>query len=278
MKEIAEGIHFGNIEEKQSLELGRNQILFLFCSGTELQVRASMDDSVATIPVDDYVMIANPFGNWELNLSSNDRSNLLLMITIEALHDLFGPQVGEKGRGYGEYLKGYKADSFITRRKISPTLKISLYQLANAPVHGPAENIYRKGKVLEIMSLYMSEGQYPNNDFCPYVEDHLELERIRGVSDILKERMINPPGLKELARMVGTNEFKLKMGFKHLFGNTVFGYLNEYKMEKAREMLVTQSLAVNEVSSRIGYRNPSHFITAFRKKYGLTPKKYLQSL
>jgi AraC-like DNA-binding protein len=40
-------------------------------------------------------------------------------------------------------------------------------------------------------------------------------------------------------------------------------------------LLDTGKYKVNEVAFQIGYTNPSHFIAAFRKKFGITPKKYL---
>jgi len=61
-----------------------------------------------------------------------------------------------------------------------------------------------------------------------------------------------------------------------MYENTVFRYLHEYRMEYARKKLDEGEIRVNEVSSEVGYQNPSHFIAAFKKKYGVTPKKYLQ--
>jgi AraC-like DNA-binding protein len=40
-------------------------------------------------------------------------------------------------------------------------------------------------------------------------------------------------------------------------------------------LLDSAKLQVNEVAYQIGYNNPSHFIAAFKKKFGVTPKKYL---
>ena len=49
-------------------------------------------------------------------------------------------------------------------------------------------------------------------------------------------------------------------------------------MEVARQLLATGSHNVNEVGLKVGYSAASHFIAAFKKKYGTTPKKYLMSL
>ena len=87
--------------------------------------------------------------------------------------------------------------------------------------------------------------------------------------------METPPGLKELAKQAGLNEYQLKVGFKEIYGNTVFGYLLDHKLDHARVLLDTAKYQVNEVAYQIGYTNPSHFIASFKKKFGVTPKKYL---
>jgi AraC family transcriptional activator of pyochelin receptor len=49
-------------------------------------------------------------------------------------------------------------------------------------------------------------------------------------------------------------------------------------MEEARRILISQKYNVNEVGLKLGYSSASHFIAAFKKKYGTTPKKYLGSV
>ena len=67
-------------------------------------------------------------------------------------------------------------------------------------------------------------------------------------------------------------------GFKELYGDTIYAYLLDHKMEEARRMLNSQKYNVNEVGLKLGYSTASHFIAAFKKKYGTTPKKYLGSV
>ena len=43
-------------------------------------------------------------------------------------------------------------------------------------------------------------------------------------------------------------------------------------MERAQAMLVEEGMTVAEVSERVGYKNPQHFSTAFKRKYGYPPK------
>ena len=86
--------------------------------------------------------------------------------------------------------------------------------------------------------------------------------------------MNNPPWLQELAKQVGLNIKKLKSGFKEYYGSPVFTFLLNYKMELAKTLLIEQQFNVNEIASKLGYSTSSHFIAAFKKKYGITPKQY----
>ncbi|QZT38057.1 AraC family transcriptional regulator [Halosquirtibacter xylanolyticus] len=70
------------------------------------------------------------------------------------------------------------------------------------------------------------------------------------------------------------NEKKLKIGFKELFGNTIYGYLFDYRMNHAKVLLEQTSLSVHEIGIQCGYSYPSHFTTAFRRKCQCTPKSY----
>ena len=74
---------------------------------------------------------------------------------------------------------------------------------------------------------------------------------------------------------IGLSLKKLKEGFKEVYGDTVYGFLLEYKMDYARQLLDSGQHNVNEVGLKVGYSTASHFISAFKKKYGTTPKKYL---
>ena len=68
---------------------------------------------------------------------------------------------------------------------------------------------------------------------------------------------------------------KLKEGFKQIYGDPVFAFLFDYKMEVARQLLASGSHNVNEVGLKVGYSTASHFIAAFKKKFGTTPKKFI---
>ena len=161
---------------------------------------------------------------------------------------------------------------------ISPSMSIILSQIFNLNIHESMRALYLKGKVYEILSLYFNKSEEMDVEKCPFLVDEENVRKIRLAKEIILKKMSEPPTLTELSEEIGLNIKKLKEGFKEIYGDTVYGYLLDHKMEEARRMLSSKSYNVNEVGLRVGYSTSSHFIAAFKKKYGTTPKKYLMSL
>jgi AraC-like DNA-binding protein len=101
-----------------------------------------------------------------------------------------------------------------------------------------------------------------------------EIDLIHQAKAILTANPDNPPSLMELARQVGLNDWTLKRGFRQVFGTTAFGYLHEYRLEQACQLLQERRLNVSEIARVIGFSSCSYLSRVFRKKYGVSPKRY----
>ena len=165
---------------------------------------------------------------------------------------------------------------FYDEREIPSHLLVELNQLFNVHLSNSTHRLFYQGKVLELLALYYSEKK-PNTENCPFLNDKETVRKIRNAKEHLLQHMDSPPSLKELSRIAGLNEYQLKAGFKEIYGNTVYGYLLDHKLDHARMLLDSKQYQVAEVAYNVGYTNPSHFIAAFRKKFGITPKKYLMA-
>ncbi|HEX8021312.1 AraC family transcriptional regulator, partial [Mucilaginibacter sp.] len=96
--------------------------------------------------------------------------------------------------------------------------------------------------------------------------------RLLEARNIVEQNLKHPCSLIELSRKTGLNDFKLKKGFKALFGNTVFGYLAELRMNTAYKLL-KDGRTVSEVAETVGYKNAHHFTAAFKKHFDMLPSK-----
>ena len=211
----------------------------------------------------------NPEKNLSCQIQLAPSSRMAMMtISLEGMHKLF---VNDslpflKGEGINQ--------KFYDEREIPPHLLLVLNQLFTTQLSESASRLFYQGKAYEILSLYFSERK-PNTESCPFLNDQETVRKIKHAKEHLLKNQEAPPSLKELAKFAGLNEYQLKAGFKEIYGNSVFGYLLDHKLDHARVLLDTQKHKVNEVAYQLGYTNPSHFIAAFKKKFGMTPKKYL---
>jgi len=203
-----------------------------------------------------------------------DSRMICLFITVEKLHSLFVNDFTELTFLNSENIN----KKFYADNPTSPHLRLVLDQLAHVQVIPTNNRLYYTGKAFELLSFYFDRSNEQDLANCPFLLDENNVEKIRQAKKIVIDHMIDPPGLKELSRMIGLNEYQLKVGFKNIYGSSVFQFLNDYKMEYARKLLDDRLHKVNEVSEEVGYSNPSHFITAFKRKYGITPKNYVQVL
>jgi AraC-like DNA-binding protein len=109
-----------------------------------------------------------------------------------------------------------------------------------------------------------------------YIKTDYDKERILFARDYLIQCLDLPPSLKELSRIAGINEFKLKRGFKESFNNTVFGYLADYRLEMAKDSLLAGEKSPSQLAFDLGYSSLQHFSTAFKKKFGMSPREVKQ--
>ena len=221
------------------------------------------------------ILLYNPQRTLPINLEIYPKTTLIsILISIEKFHSLFS-----KESGYISFLSDENSNKkYYDDKEIKPTVAIVLQQIINTKVNSSVRELYVKGKIYELLSLHFQKDETTIGEYCPFLVDEQNVLKIRKAKEIIISRMAEPPSLQELANEIGLNIKKLKEGFKQIYGDTVYSFLFDYKMEHSRKLLETNQYNVNEVGNQLGYSSASHFIAAFKKKFGITPKKYLQSL
>lgn len=197
-----------------------------------------------------------------------------ILISIQKFHALFS-----KDADHIPFLSiENKSKKFYDTAPFGSSIAVVLSQILQLKIHESMKALYLKGKVYELLSLYFNRQEDPSLEQCPFLVDEENIRKIRKAKSIIIERMSEPPSLESLSSEIGLSLKKLKEGFKQIYGDTVYSYLLDHKMEEARRMLASQKYNVNEVGLKLGYSTASHFIAAFKKKFGTTPKKYLGSV
>ena len=156
----------------------------------------------------------------------------------------------------------------------SAAMQTALQQILNCPYRGVTRRLYMESKLWELMTLILVDCSDEGIQPIAQSLKPEDVERIRYAGEILQLNLVDPPSLMGLARQVQINDYKLKVGFKEIFGTTVFGYLHNCRMERARQLLEVGELSVGKVAHAVGIINRSHFAAGFRKKLGINPGCY----
>jgi AraC family transcriptional activator of pyochelin receptor len=164
----------------------------------------------------------------------------------------------------------------------TPEMQMVLHQILHCPYQGLMKRLYLEGKALELMTLQFNQFQNDNRNDNSTAKSRLplrsdDIERIYQAKEILIRQLDNPPSLLELAHQVSMNDHKLKQGFRQVFNTTVFGYLHDYRLEQARQLLETSEMGVVAIARQVGFADRSYFAAAFRKKFGVNPSVYRRS-
>jgi len=80
--------------------------------------------------------------------------------------------------------------------------------------------------------------------------------------------------ITEMAEKLHFSPTYLSKKFKNQVGTSIQLYVLDLRLEFAADLLVGTNLSVSDVSASAGFNSTSYFIKQFKKKYGVTPKKY----
>jgi|SRR6476661_5614080 len=150
----------------------------------------------------------------------------------------------------------------------SPAVALAVQQLRNCPYAGTLKKMYLEARFLDLF--IAQHEQYTQPQQLPRRQ---KVDVFYNIRDFLDAHYADDLSLLGLARQFGINDCKLKQGFKAAFGTTVFGYLAEKRLTTARALLEASTLPVQEVGEAVGFANPAHFATVFKKKFGMAPSQ-----
>jgi len=250
-------------------------IQFHFCIKGEATFVFNQGAYRLPIYQDTSLLLYNPQRDLPIHLEVRPNCWLVsLVISLEKFHSLFSQQTS-----YVTFLsdenqnKKYYKDGIIT-----PSMSVVLNQLLGFNLNTSIKSLYFKGKAYELLSLFFNRNEDADIEQCPFLADEENVAKLKRAKDIIIAQMAEPPTLQELSDTIGLSLKKLKEGFKQIYGDTVYSFLFDYKMEVARKLLESGDYNVNEVGLKVGYSTASHFIAAFKKKFGTTPKKYITEI
>jgi AraC-like DNA-binding protein len=218
-----------------------------------------------------FLTLYNPEKHLTIDASVAKNSKVIsVLIPIVEFHKLFSSSSSDIPFFENKSLN----QKHYSENLISNSILIVLNQIIKNDMDNSTRSLLYKAKIYELFSLIFKKTKEIDLDQCPFLKNDENLKKIAKAKDVILKDIKNPPSLIELSKTIDLSLKNLKKGFKEIYGKPVYKYLFDFKMERAKQLLSNGNLNVNEVSYDLGYSSSSHFIAAFKKKYGITPRTY----
>lgn len=256
---------------KSTYQIDPNYIQFFFSLKGSSNIAFNMPH--CSVQIDAYNSYLVFFKDTPINLFFDLKANseiLAVLINISHFHNIFNVEDEEIS-----IFNNFKENQpIITPKIFNAEIATHLEQIINNKIKKSLQPLFYRGKIYEILSHYFNDTVDPTMEQCPFIPNTTDISKLKKVREIIINNMMDPPSLENLSEEVGLNLKKLKEGFKEHYGLPVFTYLFHYKMEFARKLLDENQQNINEIASEVGYSSATHFIAAFKRKFGITPKQY----
>ncbi len=266
---LAQIDNYTDLTDTISKPVGKQFVQFYFCTKGSATFHFEEREPYA-MKEGNSLLLFHPDIDIPINISLSKKSKLLIfVITIENIEETFSE--------HKEKLPFFYGNSYVTLYKekpISVPEKLIITQLEDYSLDPEFENLYLTGKLNELIIHYFSHPENSPEDTSSLKDEKL-INQLHEIKEFLLENIANPPTLKTLSEKTGLSEYKIKEGFKKLYGKSVSNFILDTKMEIGKEKLDLKVKQVKEIAYDLGYENPSHFIDAFKKKYGITPKQWM---
>lgn len=155
-----------------------------------------------------------------------------------------------------------------------------LHEITTSKWKGAFKKIFLESKALTLLLCFRktsSTSPVPDCVSCKFLNKPVEKVKIMKAREIILSRLSSPPTIQELSLEIGMNQCYLKKGFKEVFSLTIYDFIQEERMNKAKMLLLYSNISVSEIANLIGFSSISNFSNAFKKFSGVFPRE-LQSL
>lgn len=195
----------------------------------------------------------------------------IINLSIDTLHQIIAQGTDELNFSQAAI---FEKEQYHHFEEASTTVRRCIYEI----LENQNNHLLKEAKKYAILDDYFNASRRQTAYKCPFLNQKENVTKVRDAKEFLILDLQNSPTIKELAKYVALNEHNLKTGFKEIYGKTIHAFVKDYKMSKARELIIKREFQIAEIADQLGYTNVSHFIDAFKKKFGVTPKKFELSL
>jgi len=155
---------------------------------------------------------------------------------------------------------------------LQPNSQINLYMDALMRVYSKRANSEQllEIKLMELLHLVsVQKGGGSILDSFLWLSNKPEKRNIKA---FMEENYLKNLKVEDYALLTGRSLSSFIRDFRRLYNTTPNKWLIQKRLKKANKLLTTTNLNVTETALEVGYENVSHFIKAYKKCFGHTPK------
>ncbi|UBM57539.1 AraC family transcriptional regulator [Marinilongibacter aquaticus] len=127
---------------------------------------------------------------------------------------------------------------------------------------------------LKLQELLLHLLSYDSGDFFKALLYQIFQGEKADLEYLMQNYYLKPLTIQELARLSGRSLSAFKRDFHEHFGAPPAKWIKEKRLERAAFLLKNSSKHVNEIAEEVAYESVSHFIKAFKSKFGVTPAQF----
>lgn len=265
-------------QEKQSIypELQEVPYLHMYFSLEGLSSRHEKSGEEYTLSDNQHALSFKPFFDGHYSVSSPKAKSFGVSMPPTFFERLVLTDNDFQKRFWDKVLAGDAIDMTTHPMPITAQQKAVIFDIQHCPYTGQMKKLHYEAKIMELFLLQAEQAERLNGKRPSAIKPQ-DAEKIHAARQFVNQHMLEPISLTQISKATGLNEFKLKRGFKLLFGTTVFEHLTDQKMNYARQMLLNTSCSVFEVAYTLGYTEPYNFTKAFKKHFGYVPSELKES-
>jgi AraC family transcriptional activator of pyochelin receptor len=235
-------------------------------------VNLSIDSVTNFFHSNDHNLICYP-GSEQIKLTFPDRQtqNISILVSVDFLNER-AKELLHAGTLADMLSVGTANILSFTNLPVTPALKAIIQQIAYSEMTHPLKEVFLQSKAFELLTLQLEQAS-TRPPLTPHGIDQLDLQKLYSIRDLIDNDFSAEYTLTKLSRLAGLNLFKLKNGFRLLFGKPVYRYIRDLRMNCAFNLLQKETHSIHEIAVKVGYKNPQHFTTAFKKMFGVSPIK-----
>tara|TARA_R110002033_G_scaffold30064_2_gene66909 strand:- start:4290 stop:5261 length:972 start_codon:yes stop_codon:yes gene_type:complete len=168
------------------------------------------------------------------------------------------------------------SNSFVLWDKskfIPPNIRSKINEIIQCPYKGEIRKTYLESKLTVLLIDFLlgrQTSKLSKNNIKLLNSDYLALVKVEAY---IRNNLKEPLKILDLADIAGFNTTKLKRDFKKVYGVPVFKYITALRMEAAKSLITQDGATIAFAAYEVGYANPQHFTTAFKRTMGYLPSE-----